>query len=86
MYLRILKADIVKQLEMKENITKKLWKRTKKLLKTRICRRNLIKGKNSWAVVYKILGIILKMDLVGTQVNRSKGNRTHNEAQGFKSR
>ena len=49
-YLRILEADIIKQAEMKEKIKKEYLKRTKKLLKTKLYSRNLIKGIYTWVV------------------------------------
>ena len=61
-YLGILVADIIKQVEMKGEKKKKenLW-RMRKLLKTKPCSRNLIKGINIWAVSFvKYLGSFLK--------------------------
>ena len=49
-YLGILEADTIKQVEMKDKIQKKYLKRTRKLLETKLCSRNLIKGINTWAV------------------------------------
>ena len=43
-YLGILKADTIKQVEMKEKITKGYLRRNRKLLGTKLCSRNLIKG------------------------------------------
>ena len=48
--LGILEADTIKQVEMKEKITKEYFKRTRKLLETKLSSRNLIKGINTWAV------------------------------------
>ena len=48
-YLRILEADTIEQRGMKEQI-KKYFRRNRKLLKTKLCCRNLIKGINTWAV------------------------------------
>ena len=45
----ILEADTIKQVELKEKIQKEYLKRTRKLLETKLCRRNLIKGIHSWA-------------------------------------
>ena len=42
-YLGILEADTIKQVEMKEKIKKEYLKRTRKLLETKVCSRNLIK-------------------------------------------
>ena len=48
-YLGILEADIIKQVEMKDNIRKEYLRRTRKLLETKLSSRNLIKGINTWA-------------------------------------
>ena len=49
-YLGILKADTIKQVEMKDKIQKEYLRRTRKLLETKLNGRNLIKGINTWAV------------------------------------
>ena len=49
-YLGILEADTIKQEKMKEKIKKGYFRRTRKLLETKLCNRNLIKGINTWAV------------------------------------
>ena len=49
-YLGILEADTIKQVEMKDKIQKEYLRRTRKLLETKLSRRNLIKGINTWAV------------------------------------
>ena len=49
-YLDILEADTIKHEEMKEKIKKVYFKRTRKLLETNLCSRNLIKGINTRAV------------------------------------
>ena len=49
-YLGILEADAIKQVEMKEKIQKEYLRRTRMPLKTKLCCRNLIKGKNTGAV------------------------------------
>ena len=49
-YLDILEADTIKQTEMKEKIQKEYLRKTKKLLETKLNRRNLIKGINTLAV------------------------------------
>ena len=51
-YLSILEADTIKQVEMKEKIKKEYPKRTRKLLETKLSNRNLIKGRNIWAIRY----------------------------------
>ena len=45
-----MEVDIIKQVEMKEKIKKGYLRRTRKLLETKLSRRNLIKGINTWAV------------------------------------
>ena len=49
-YLGILMVDTIKQVEMKDKIQKEYLRRTRKLLETKLSRRNLIKGINTWAV------------------------------------
>ena len=46
-YLVILEADTIRQVEMKEKIQKEYLRRTRKLLETKLSRRNLIKGLNT---------------------------------------
>ena len=50
-YLGILEADTIKQEEMKEKIQKEYFKRTRMLLEAKLCRRKLIKGINTRAVL-----------------------------------
>ena len=50
-YLGILEANTIKQAEMKNKIQKEYLGRTRKLLETKLSSRNLIKGKNTWAVI-----------------------------------
>ena len=50
-YLGILEPDTSKQMEMKEKKIKYL-RRPRKLLKTKLYSRNLIKGINTWAVPF----------------------------------
>ena len=50
-YLGILEADTIKQVKMKEKKNKKEYLgRTRKLLETKLCCRNLIKKIKIWAV------------------------------------
>ena len=49
-YLGILEADTVKQGVMEDQIQKEYLRRTRKLLKTKLFSRNLIKKINNWAV------------------------------------
>ena len=46
-YLGILEADTIEQVEMKDKIRKEYLWRTRKLLETKLSRRNLIKGINT---------------------------------------
>ena len=48
-YVGILEADTIKQVEMKEKIQEEYLRRTRKLLGTKLSRRNLIKGINTRA-------------------------------------
>ena len=43
-YLGILETDTIKQVEMKDKIQKEYFRRTRKLLETKLSNRNLIKG------------------------------------------
>ena len=47
-YLGILEADTIKQVEMKEKNSERIYRRTKKLLQTKLCHRNIIKGIKTW--------------------------------------
>ena len=49
-YSVTLVADTIKQAEMKEKIRKEYLRRTRKLLKTKLCNRNLIKEIKTWVV------------------------------------
>ena len=60
-YSEILKADNIKQVEMKEKIRNEYLLRTRKLFETKLNGRNLIKGMNTWAVtILKYSGSFLK--------------------------
>ena len=60
-YLGTLEADTIKQVEMKEKIQKEYLRKTRKLLKTKLSSRNLIKGINTWSVpLIRYLGLFLK--------------------------
>ena len=50
-YLGILKANTIKQIEMKNKIQKEYLRRTRKLLVTKLSSRNIIKGITTWAVL-----------------------------------
>ena len=49
-YLGILEAGTIKQVQMKDTIRNEYFRRTRKLLETKLSSRNLIKGINTWAV------------------------------------
>ena len=49
-YLGILEAETIKHVQRKDMIRKEYLRRTRKLLKTKLSSRNLIKGINCWAV------------------------------------
>ena len=60
-YLGILEADTIKQVEMKDKIQKEYLRRTRKLLETKLSRRDFIKGINTWAVpIVRYSGPFLK--------------------------
>ena len=56
-YLGILEAETIKHIEMKEKICYEFFKRMKKLLKTKLCCRNLIKGNLPCKIFWTILKI-----------------------------
>ena len=49
-FLGILEADTIKQVQMKDKIQKEYLRRTRKLLKKKLYSRNLMKGINTWAL------------------------------------
>ena len=49
-YLGILEADTIKQADIKEKKLKEYFRRTRKLLETKVYWRNLIKEINTWAI------------------------------------
>ena len=49
-YFGILEADTIKQVEVKEKIKKEYLRKTRKLLETKLCGKNVIKGINTRAV------------------------------------
>ena len=49
-YFRVLEADTIKQVQMKDKIQKEYLRRTRKVLETKLSRRNFIKGINTCAV------------------------------------
>ena len=73
-YLGILEADTIKQAETMEKIRKEYLRQTKKLLETKFCSRNLIKGINTRAV--SLLRTILEMNAERTSVNRPENKKT----------
>ena len=59
-YLGTLEADTIKQVEMKEKIKKEYFRRTRKLLKTKLSSRNLIKWISTWTVPF---GALFEVDM-----------------------
>ena len=60
-YLGILEADTIKQVKMKDKIQNEYFRRTRKLLETKLSCGNLIKGINTWAVsLVRYSGLFLK--------------------------
>ena len=60
-YLGIMEGDSIKQVKMKEKITKEYLKRITKLLETKLCSRNFIKRINTWTVLLeKYSGLFFK--------------------------
>ena len=60
-YLGILEADTIKQVEIKEKIRKEYLRRTRKLLKTKLSSRILIKEISTWTVsLIRYSGTFLK--------------------------
>ena len=56
-----MEADTITQVRMKDTIRKEYLMRTRKLLETKLSRRNLIKGINTWAVpLVRYSGLFLK--------------------------
>ena len=45
-----MEADTIKQVKIKEKIKKEYLRRAKKLLVTKLYRRNLVKGINTWVI------------------------------------
>ena len=66
---------------MKEKIKNEYFRKARKLLKTKLNSRNLIKGINTWAVPScKILGTIFKVDERGTLTNGPENKKTYDNA------
>ena len=62
-YFGVLEVNTIKQVEMKEKIGKEYLRKMRKLLKTKLCRRNLIKEINIWAIPFvNLLWTIPKVD------------------------
>ena len=56
-YLKILEADTIKKMEMKQKIKKEKLSRMRKLFETKLYSKNLIKGINTWvATLIRYLG------------------------------
>ena len=80
-YLGILKADTIKQVEMKEKIQWESLRRTRKLLKTKLSNRNIIKGINTWAVsLIRYSGPFLKWIRDEVKQMRTKNKKTNDHA------
>ena len=79
-YLGILEEDTVKLAKMKEKLKKPCFRRTRKLLETKLHKRNLIKGINTWAFPPRnILSIILKEDDKRTSTNGPDYKKLHTD-------
>ena len=80
-YLGILEADTIKQVEMKEKIQWESLRRTRKLLKTKLSNRNIIKGINTWAVsLIRYSGPFLKWIRDEVKQMRTKNKKTNDHA------
>ena len=67
-YMGILEADTIEKVEMKNKIQKEYLERTRKLLKTKLSRRNFIKGINTCSVpLVRYSGPFLKINLNGSE-------------------
>ena len=55
-YSDIFEANTIKQMDMKEKRKKEYLRRNKKLLETKQCSRNHIKGINTWVVLVRYSG------------------------------
>ena len=60
-HLGILDADTIKKVQMKDKIRKEYLRRTQKVLETKLSRRSLVKGINTWDVpLVRYSGAFLK--------------------------
>ena len=79
-YLGILEAFTNKKAEMKKKIKKEYLRITRKLVKTKLHNRNLIKGIDCWAFpLSKILENIFKVDERSSK-NELEIKKTHDDA------
>ena len=78
--MEILKANTIKQTDMKDEIRRKGM-----LLETKFCIRNLIRDKNLDCPPYKILGTILEMNEERTPTNGAEEKKADDDAQGLTS-
>ena len=70
---------------MKGKVRKEYIRGTKKLLETKLCKRNLIKRINTCAVTLcKIVWTILKMDNRESQPNKPKDKEIDDDAPGYR--
>ena len=80
-YSGILDADTIKQVEMKDKIQKEYLRRSRKLLETKLCSRNLFKRLNTWGVpLVKYSGPFLKWTRDELKPNGSKYLKTNDHA------
>ena len=68
---------------MKEKKKENCALQTRKLLKTKFCRRNLIKGINTGCIPSKLSGTILEIDKEGTQKMNQNTKGFVDDAQNF---
>ena len=80
-YLGILGANTIKQVEMKDKIQKEYLRRTRKLLETKLSRRNLTKRINTWAIpLVRYSGPFLKWTRDELKTNGPKNKKTNYNA------
>ena len=79
-YLGILKADTIKQVEMKDKIKTEYLRRTRELLETKLSSRNLIKNKYLGCTPHKIFRTIFEVNQRITLANGPKNKKTNDHA------
>ena len=75
--LGLLETDTIKPVNMKEKIKKEYLCRTRKLLETKLCSRNLVKGINTWALLVRYSRPFLKWTREKLKQMNSCGSLTH---------